>query len=258
MKRLAGKISIVTGGGRGIGAGIVRRFASEGATVVVADRDDDAGRHTAAEIATDETAQVVAITTDVSDPGSVAAVVETTVERFGTIDVLVNNAGVAVFHEPLETSKDAWDTCMTVDLEGAWNCCRAALPHMLAQGAGTIVNIASNHSLQVIKGTFPYPVAKHGLIGLTQALALEYADRGITVNAISPGFIDTPLAEDYFAEQPDPAAFRRATEAKQPVGRLGRPEEVAALAALLASDEARFIVGANLVIDGGVSIRMYE
>lgn len=259
-QRLKDKVAIVTGAGRGIGAAIARRFTAEGAKVIVAERDNDAGQRIASEInaAGDNAGRVDAVCTDVSDPDSVAAVVKTTVERHGAIDVLVNNAGVAVFNEPLATPKSAWDECMAVDLEGAWTCCRNVLPHMLEQRAGAIINIASNHTLQVIKGTFPYPVAKHGLIGLTQALALEYADRGIAVNAISPGYIDTPLAQDYFDEQPDPSAYRRATEAKQPVGRLGQPEEVAALAALLASDEARFIIGANLVIDGGVSIRMYE
>jgi NAD(P)-dependent dehydrogenase (short-subunit alcohol dehydrogenase family) len=128
---------------------------------------------------------------------------------------------------------------------------------MLKARHGAIVNIASNHSFQVMKHTFPYPVAKHGLLGLTRSLALEYADRGVIVNAISPGYIDTPLNQRLFADDPDPHA-RAKVEARQPLGRLGKPEEVAAVAALLASDEARFIVGANIVIDGGIQIRMYE
>lgn len=147
---------------------------------------------------------------------------------------------------------------MSVDLEGSWHCARAVLPDMLARRDGAIINIISNHAFTIIKGTFPYPVAKHALLGLTRSLGLEYADRGISVNAISPGYTDTQIAQDEFDRSGDPAAYRAATEAKQPPRRLCRPEEVAAVAVLLASDEARFMVGENIVIDGGVSIRMYE
>ena len=147
---------------------------------------------------------------------------------------------------------------MSVDLEGAWHCAQSVLPDMLTRSNGAIINIISNHALTVIKRTFPYPVAKHALLGLTRALGLEYADRGIAVNAISPGYTDTQMAQDDFDRHPDPARARAETEAKQPPGRLCRPEEVAAVAALLASDEARFMIGENIVIDGGVSIRMYE
>ncbi len=254
MRRLEGKLAIVTGAGSGIGEAIARRFVAEGALVVIAEIDAASG----ARIAADLGAEAIAIATDVADPASVDAMMARVVAEFGAPDILVNNAGVNVFHEPLETSGAEWRRCFAVDLDGAWNCCRAALPHMLAKGGGAIVNIASNHAMKVIKGTFPYPVAKHGLIGLTRALALEYADRGVSVNAISPGFIDTPLAERHFQSSADPGGARREAERKQPVGRLGRPAEIAAVAALLASDEARFIVGANLVVDGGVTIRMYE
>jgi len=163
-----------------------------------------------------------------------------------------------VFGEPLSITDADWRRCMAVDLEGAWHCSRAVLPGMIERRQGAIVNIASNHALQVIKGTFPYPVAKHGLIGMTRALALEYADRGLVINAISPGFIDTPSTQRYFAGLPDPEGARRMAESKQPVGRLGRPEEIAGIAAFLCSDDARFIVGANIVADAGVTIRMYE
>ncbi|MCR6671394.1 SDR family oxidoreductase [Devosia ginsengisoli] len=256
MQRLAGKIAIVTGAGQGIGEAIARRFVAEGARVVIAERERDRGEAVADDLR-DSGAEALCIGTDVADAQSVEAMVAATVSAFGPPDILVNNAGIAVFGDPLQITDADWQRCMSVDLDGAWYCCRAVLPHMLARGAGAIVNIASNHSFQVIRNTFPYPIAKHGLLGLTRSLALEYAERGVIVNAISPGYIDTPLNRKMFEDDPDPDA-RAKVEARQPLKRLGRPEEIAAVAAMLASDEARFIVGANIVVDGGVTIRMYE
>ena len=258
MRRLEDAIAMVTGSGQGIGFAIARRFAEEGATVVIAELDHALGKDAAERIAAETGSRVFAVATDVADPVSVAAAVREVETRLGAVTVLVNNAGIAVFRDPLEMTWDDWRLCMSVDLEGAWHCSREVLPGMLQAGDGAIINIISNHSFSVIPATFPYPVAKHGLLGMTRALALEYAGRGIAINAISPGYTDTQIAETVFAESGDPAAARAAVEAKQPVGRLCRPDEIAAVAAMLASHEVRFMIGENIVIDGGIAIRMYE
>lgn len=250
--RLKDKIAIVTGAGRGIGEAIAEAFTREGATVVIAERDTATGTATAARLG------ATFIETDVTAQASVDALVAETLDRFGRIDVLVNNAGINVFHEPLETTDAEWARCMAVDLEGVWRMCRAVLPAMLAQEAGSIVNIASSHSSTIIPHTFPYPVAKHGLLGLTRALGVEYAARGVRVNAIAPGYIETQLALDYWAEFPDPAAEKQRAYDLHPPKRIGRPQEVAMTAVFLASDEAPFINATSIAIDGGRSVLYHE
>jgi NAD(P)-dependent dehydrogenase (short-subunit alcohol dehydrogenase family) len=239
--RLRDKVAIVTGAARGIGAAVAALFVSEGARVVGVDRQP----------VETSVAGMLNLTGDVTRLEQVAAAVATTLERFGRIDVLVNNAGVNIFSTPLELLDSDWDRCLEVDLKGAWIVSKAVLPAMLAQGSGSIVNIASVHGHQIIRGSFPYSVAKHGLIGLTRALGIEYAARGIRVNSISPGFILTPQAKEWLAAQPDPEKERRRQQDLLPCKRLGTPEEVAYTALFLASDEARFINAADILIDGG-------
>jgi NAD(P)-dependent dehydrogenase (short-subunit alcohol dehydrogenase family) len=251
--RLAGQVAIVTGGGQGIGGAISRRFVDEGARVVVAQRNARVGT---AHVETLRAVggEAIFVGTDVAHRSQIAALVERTVATFGPPTILVNNAGIAVFDDPLELSEDQWRRCFAVDLDAAWWCTRAVLPHMLAAGRGSVVNIASNHSFQIIPGCFPYPVAKHGLIGLTRALAVEYAARGVRVNAICPAYIETQANVDYFATFPDPDAERRRVAGLHPVGRIGQPDEVAWAAVFLASDEASFITGESLMVDGGMGI----
>lgn len=252
--RLDDKVAIVTGAGRGIGAAIAEAFVREGAVVAIAERDTVTGSATAARLG----GRAFFVETDVTDQGSVDRAISAVISRRGRIDVLVNNAGINVFHEPLETTDAEWARCMAVDLEGVWRMCRAALPSMLAAGQGSIVNIASSHSSTIIPGTFPYPVAKHGLLGLTRSLGIEYAARGIRVNAIAPGYIETELAVEYWNGFADPAAERRRTYDLHPPKRIGKPEEVAMTAVFLASDEAPFINATSIAIDGGRSVLYHE
>jgi NAD(P)-dependent dehydrogenase (short-subunit alcohol dehydrogenase family) len=257
MKGLAGKIAIVTGGGQGIGEAIVKRFVGEGAKVAIAELNPDTGRRTEA-WAKQQGGEALFIETDVAQETSVEAAVKAAAAKLGPPDIIVNNAGIAVFGDVLRITQDDWRKCFSVDLDGVWFGCKHVLPYLLEKGGGAIVNIASVHSFQIIPHTFPYPVAKHGVLGLTRALAIEYADRNIRVNAISPGYIFTPINEWFFNTKPDPAKAKKDTEDMHPVKRLGRPDEIAAAAAFMASDEATFMIGANLVIDGGLTLRIHD
>jgi NAD(P)-dependent dehydrogenase (short-subunit alcohol dehydrogenase family) len=255
-ERLKGKVAIVTGSTQGIGAAIARRFVAEGAMVVLnSHRDDEPARAIAAELGPERSLFVLA---DVADAAAMEALAARALERYGRIDILVNNAGMNVFADPLQMTAEQWQRCFAVDLEGAWNASRAALPAMLAQGAGSIVNIASVHGHKIIPGCFPYPVAKHALIGLTRSLGIEYAARGVRVNSISPGMIVTEMVERQLAGYPDPEAERARQAALLPCKRLGTPEEVAYTALFLASDEARFINASDILIDGGRSQMYHE
>ncbi|BCP55420.1 short-chain dehydrogenase/reductase [Kaistia sp. 32K] len=255
--RLEGKIAIVTGAARGIGAAIARKFAAEGASLGLLDIDAEALAAFAAELA-GEGATLITAEANIGERASVEAAVAVVLARYGRVDVLVNNAGINVFADPLELKDEEWRRCMAVNLEGAWHMIRAVLPGMLAAGQGSIVNIASTHAFAIIPGTFPYPVAKHGLLGLTRSLAVDYAPKGIRINAVAPGYIETDKVKDWLAEFPDPAAARARVEGLIPLRRIGTPEQVAHAALFLASDESAFSTGSVLTMDGGRSVVYHD
>ncbi|WP_035051747.1 SDR family oxidoreductase [Andreprevotia chitinilytica] len=252
--RLANKVALITGAAQGIGAATAKLFAAQGAKVAINVRRRDAR----AEALRDEIGvdNVLIVEADIADRAAVQQMVDQTIDRFGKLDVLVNNAGINVFNDPLLLTDDEWERCFAVDLKDAWHCCQAVLPSMLANGAGSIVNIASVHGHKIIPNAFPYPVAKHGLIGLTRALGIQYAAQGLRVNSISPGLILTPLAEDWLATLT--AEEKQRQMDLLPCKRIGEPEEVAYTALFLASDEARFINATDILIDGGRSQLYHE
>jgi NAD(P)-dependent dehydrogenase (short-subunit alcohol dehydrogenase family) len=253
MKRLAGKIAFVTGGARGIGRAIVEKFAAEGALITFADVDEAAGCETASALkASGVPARFVRA--DVTVENDVRRAIYGVVQEYGTLDVLVNNAGVNAYFDAAAMTEGEWDQVFAVDLKGAWLCAKYGLPPMRTARHGSIVNIASIHATLTIAGMFPYAAAKSGLLGLTRSLALDYGPLGIRVNAVSPGYTRTRLVEEWMSRQPDPAQTERATLANHPLRRIATPAEVANVVAFLASDEASAITGANLAVDCGLGV----
>ena len=252
--RLQGKVALVTGSTQGIGKAIARLFVAEGAKVILNGlaADEALGAALVQELGDDN---AMFIATDIADEAAVRAMAARGVERFGTINVLINNAGMDVFAEPLAMTTAQWQRCFAVDLDGAMHCSRAVLPGMLESGGGSIVNVASVHGHRIIPNAFPYPVAKHALIGMTKALGIQYAAHNIRVNSISPGLILSERVVEWLANSPEDA--KRQVELLPPK-RIGEPIEVAYTALFLASDEARFINATDILIDGGRSQLYHE
>jgi NAD(P)-dependent dehydrogenase (short-subunit alcohol dehydrogenase family) len=253
--RLQGEVAIVTGGGSGIGAVTAAALAAEGAAVAILDANFAAARKQSVVIQR-EGGRAEAYQVDVADQHQVRAAMHTAATTLGPASILVNNAGIFVAADPLRLTDADYRRLMSVDLDGVWHCSRAVLPAMLKNGRGSIVNIASVHSFNIIKGAFPYPVAKHAVIGLTRALAIEYARNGIRVNAVCPGWIDTPMTTALAVQAGlDPSTEKAKAAEAHPPGRVGSPEDIAHAAVFLASSkESGFINGAALMVDGGQSL----
>jgi NAD(P)-dependent dehydrogenase (short-subunit alcohol dehydrogenase family) len=252
--RLENKVAIITGAGRGIGQAIARKMTAEGAAITIAEFDPKSGQAAADELCA-AGYSALAVPTDITRESDVKAVVEQTLQRFGRLDILVNNAGKNFYFDATTMTEADWDEAMAVDVKGAWLCCKYAIPPMIAQGGGSIINIASIHARMTVEGMFPYGAAKAALTGMTRSLALDLGRKNIRVNAICPGWVRTTLVDEWFNTQPDPKAAEDKVLSVQPMGRIGTPEEIANLVAFIASDEASFITGAELFIDGGASIR---
>jgi NAD(P)-dependent dehydrogenase (short-subunit alcohol dehydrogenase family) len=255
MGRVEGKVAVVTGGASGIGRATARALAAEGARVGIADLDEPGGERVAAGIR-QAGGDAFFRRADVRSLADLEAVVAAAADRNGRLDVLVNNAAISVAGSAGEMSEEDWDRVVDVNLTGVWRGMRVAIPRMLAQGGGgSIVNLSSVQAQMGFVGWAGYAASKGGIDALTRQAAVEYATAGIRVNAIAPGTIRTEMNEGIMAASPDPDAVMANWVAMHPVGRIGEPEEVAAVIVFLASDEASFVTGELLRVDGGLVIQ---
>ncbi len=251
MSRFTGRVAVVTGSARGIGAATAQRFAQEGAAVAVLDLDQDAASATAAGLGAE---RALGVACDVSDAASVEAAVATVVGELGQLDILVNNAGVTRDNLLFKMSEDDWDMVMNVHLRGSFLMSREVQKHMVAAKYGKIVNLSSVSALGN-RGQANYSAAKMGLQGFTRTLAIELGPFGVNVNAIAPGFIVTDMTDDTARRVGvEPEEYRKGAAAVTPVRRVGYPEDIAATAAFLCSDEASYITGQTLYVDGGAKL----
>jgi NAD(P)-dependent dehydrogenase (short-subunit alcohol dehydrogenase family) len=261
--RLAGKVALITGAGSGIGRSTARLFAAEGASVAVADIDRAAAAETVALIEGDVPAAARGsgaapalarpFTVDVTSVAEADALAAAVVEAWGTIDILFNNAGIAGVGTVEETSPELWDRVMAVNVRGVFLVARAVVPVMVAAGRGSIVNMSSTIAEIGLARRASYAASKGAVLALTRQMQADYARHGIRVNALLPGTIHTPFVDRYLAESyDDPAAGLAILRERQLTGDLGQPEDVAAAALFLASDESRFVLGSGLFVDGGV------
>jgi NAD(P)-dependent dehydrogenase (short-subunit alcohol dehydrogenase family) len=251
MERLEGKRAIVTGAGAGIGRTIALRLSSEGARVALADLDEQAAQKVAGEIG----GKTLIRQTNVARAEEVEALVRSVIGEWGGLDVMVNNAGVGVAATAPETSEEDWDRQMDVNLKGTFYGIKYAVPAMRDSGGGSIINMSSIAALVGIPDRAAYCAAKGGILALTRAAAIDHVSEGIRVNCIAPGTVDTPWIGRITAGYDDPEEARARMQARQPHGRFVTPEEIAAMAAYLASDESASCIGACMVVDGGMTAR---
>ena len=251
MGRVDGKTSIVTGGAHGIGKATAQRLAEEGASVALTDVDDEAGEAAAEAIAENGgTAQYWSL--DVTDETAVQDVFAEVADTFGGIDVLVNNAGISGTNKPThELTEEEWNEVIDVNVNGVFYCTKHAVPHMQDGGGGSIVNLSSIYGIVGAEDIPPYHASKGAVRTMTKTDALQYADDDIRVNSVHPGFIWTPLVEEFLSRGGDVEEGRKQLDERHPIGHVGEPVDIANGILFLASDESKFMTGSELVIDGG-------
>jgi NAD(P)-dependent dehydrogenase (short-subunit alcohol dehydrogenase family) len=249
--RIEGRVAVVTGGCSGIGLATVRRFAEEGAKVVIGDIDDDAGTKLVADLGGSQAATYVHV--DVTDKGQVDGLFKTAKDTFGSVDIAFNNAGISPPDDDsiLDTELDAWRRVQEVNLTSVYLCCKAALPYMLEQKRGSIINTASFVAVMgAATSQISYSASKGGVLSMSRELGVQFARDGVRVNALCPGPVNTPLLKELFAKDPERAARRLV---HVPMGRFGEAEEIASAVLFLASDDSSFITANTFLVDGGIS-----
>jgi NAD(P)-dependent dehydrogenase (short-subunit alcohol dehydrogenase family) len=245
-RRLLGKVAVITGAAGGIGRAMAERFTEEGAHVVLADLDDDAGNALATQLGG------LYVRTDVTDEAAVVALYAAASERFGGIDICCNNAGISPVEDEsvLGTPADVWQRVQDVNLTSVYLCCRYGIPHLLERGGGSVINTASFVAvLGAATSQISYTASKGGVLAMSRELGVEFARKGVRVNALCPGPVNTPLLRELFAKDPERAARRLV---HVPMGRFGEAREIAAAAAFLASDDSSFITASTFLVDGGI------
>ena len=252
MGRLEGMVALVTGAGSGIGRETASRYGAEGAVVVAADLKGDTAAETAAALKT-AGGRATSLQMDVTDAASVKAGVDDVVERHGGLDVVINNAGITIVGAAHDLEEDQWDRELAINLKSIYLVSRAAWPHLKQRGGGAILSTASIAGLWAIPADAAYCASKAGVIMLTKCMALDGARDRIRAACVCPGYIDTPMIQGYFDDQPDPAEARRFATGIHPLGRLGDPEDIAEAFVYLGSPQANWVTGTALVVDGGLT-----